>query len=262
MRRLVIWGTGELGSRVGFLWRERGGAVLGCTQTERRHVALRTSGIEPHLGSPVARLQPDDALLLAIPGHTNQQAAVQQLAGSGTPKPARVVFISVTGYHGDSSGIVTPQSPPGAGSRPASIAAAEQEFWSWAGHSGVVIRLGGLYCDGRGPFSALARRGKITRQAPPDKTMALMHYDDAAAAVTAALTQPAPARVYLGVTVPCPTREEFYTAACAKLNLPPPQFEPHSGQPPTWYDVSTLRRDLLPVPAFPDWRIALVFSGD
>jgi nucleoside-diphosphate-sugar epimerase len=158
--------------------------------------------------------------------------------------------------------MVMPQSPPGAGSRPASIAAAEQEFWDWAGDSGVVIRLGGLYCDGRGPFSALARRGKITRQAPPDKTMALMHYDDAAAAVAAALAHPAPARLYLGVTVPCPTREEFYTAACAKLNLPPPEFEPPTGRPPAQYDVSALRRDLLPAPAYPDWRAALVFSGD
>ncbi|GAB4426492.1 MAG: hypothetical protein Kow0031_06260 [Anaerolineae bacterium] len=259
---MIVWGAGELGGRVGKIWREEGGAVVGCTQTDRRHAELRAAGIQPQLGSPATLLQPDDALLLAIPGHTNQQAAVRQLAESGAPLPARVVFISVTGYHGDSGGPVTPESPPGEGSRSASIAAAEADFRQWAGDRGVVIRMGGLYCDGRGPFSALARRGKITRQAPPDKVMALMHYDDAAAATAAALAHPAPARVYLGVTVPCPTREEFYTAACAKLKLPPPQFDPPTGQPPILYDVSALRRDLLPAPAYPDWRMALVFSGD
>jgi nucleoside-diphosphate-sugar epimerase len=123
--------------------------------------------------------------------------------------------------------------------------------------TGVVLRCGGLYNHQRGPFTALARRGKVTRQAPADKTMALIHYDDVAAAVVAALRHPAPEPVYLAVTPPCPSRQEFYQLACDRLGLPLPFFDPPTGLPPVSYDVTSLRRDLLPTPAYPDWRMAI-----
>lgn len=260
MTRLIIWGAGELGSRVARCWWQTESEVVGYTKTTNRHATLSALGVEPHLGSPAGSLQPDDILLLSLPGHTNQQQAVQQLIEQDVPAPARAVFISVTGYYGATTGLISEGSPQGDGPRPASIAQTEQTFWRWAGQSGVILRLGGLYCDGRGPFSALARRGRVGRLAPPDKTMALVHYDDAAAAICAALQHPAPEQHYLVVTPPCPTRQEFYEAACQKLGLPKPEYEPPLGLPPTEYVITRLRRDLLPHPAYPDWRMALVFS--
>jgi hypothetical protein len=260
MTRLIIWGAGELGRRVAACWLQTDPAAIGYTKTIDRHAALKNLGVEPRTGSPAGALQANDTLLLAIPGHTNQQQAVEQLIAQNTPAPARGVLISVTGYHGSRPGLIREDSPVGEGSRPASIRQAEQTFLRWAGRGGVILRLGGLYCDGRGPFSALARRGKVSRSAPPDKTMALLHYDDAATAVCAALRHPAPEQVYLAVTPPCPTRQEFYHAACRKLGLAEPAYDPPLGLPPTEYDVTRLRRDLLPHPAFPDWRSALVFT--
>ena len=202
-------------------------------------------------------MRADDCLLLAIPGHTNQQAAVEQLRREQVPVPDRAVFISVTGYYGVTPGLIRADSPPGEDSRSTSIVAAEQTFRTWSSRQGVVLRLGGLYSQTRGPFAALIRRRKITRRAPADKTMALIHYEDAAAAIVAALQHPNPDRAYLGVTPPCPTREEFYRLACEVLDLPLPDFDSPTGLPPTEFDVTSLRRDLLPEPEYPDWRMGL-----
>jgi nucleoside-diphosphate-sugar epimerase len=257
MSRLIIWGTGELGLRVALRWMQTGQPVFGFTKSTERHSNLKAAGIEPATGSPETYLGPDDCLLLSIPGHTNQQAAVEQLRQAQVAVPARSVFISVTGYYGAASGLIRVNSPPGEGSRSASIVAAEQTFQDWSGNQGVVLRLGGLYSQTRGPFAALARRRKITRRAPADKTMALIHYEDAATAVAAALQHPDPDKVYLGVTPPCPTREEFYSLACEVLDLPLPDFDPPTGLAPAEFDVTSLRRDLLPEPQYPDWRMGL-----
>ena len=256
MSRLIVWGAGELGSRVARLWRQNDGPVLGLTRSEQRHPALLALGIEPQVGSAAGWLQPDDLLLLSLPGHETQGEALQQFLQGQIPAPARAVLISVTGYYGAAAGRVDEETPAGEGPRPAEIAAVEQMFRRWAGEAGVILRLGGLYSAERGPFSALARR-KSFRLGPPDKTLALIHYDDAATATWAALRRPAPEPVYLGVTPPCPTRQEFYQEACRRLDLPNPVFSELLGQPPTEYDVSRLRRDLLPWPAYPDWRAAL-----
>jgi nucleoside-diphosphate-sugar epimerase len=256
MSRLVVWGAGELGSQVARLWRQNGEAVLGLTRSEQRHPTLRALGIEPQVGSAVEWLQPDDLLLLSLPGHETQGEALQHLRQSQTPTPARAVLISVTGYYGASAGRVDEETAAGEGPRSAEIAAVEQLFRQWTGEAGVILRLGGLYSAGRGPYSALARR-KSFRLGPPDKTLALIHYDDAATVTWAALRHPAPEPVYLGVTPPCPTRQEFYREACRRLYLPAPIFSEPLDQPPTEYDVTRLRRDLLPQPAYPDWRAAL-----
>ncbi|MEZ4470790.1 MAG: hypothetical protein R3F60_08330 [bacterium] len=69
---------------------------------------------------------------------------------------------------------------------------------------------------------------------------------------------PAPRRVYLNVTPPCPTREAFYSAACVILDLPLPRFERPLRRPLARYDDSRLRADLVPTPAHPRWQEALV----
>ena len=255
MPRLVVWGCGELGGRVAARWQ---GPALGLTRTEEKHDKLREQGVQPELGSTLPWLQSDDLLLLSLPGHERQQAAVAALAG--TPPPRRAVFISTTGYYGTPTGVVNEQTPVGESARAQSIAAAEHTFRAWAGERGVILRLGGLYGPGRGPMAALARRGTV-RLRPPDRTLALIHYDDVATAVSAALTIPAPQPIYLAVTPPCPTRRQFYEAACRRLDLPPPDFAPALNRPPARFDVSLLRRDLLPIPAYPHWRAALATTG-
>lgn len=255
MKRLIIWGCGTLGSRVGEQW---DGPVIGYTHTEVRHADLRSMGIEPRLGEPLGALKADDCLLLALPSHLRQHEAVQQLQRTHQPAPQRAVFISVTGYYGiqPSTTIITEDTACGTDTRAQSIKKAEVDFQAWAGEGGVILRAGGLYRVERGPMNALIKRG-YPRSGPPNKTMALIHYDDMATAVVAALTHATPEAAYVAVSPPCPTREAFYLAACNKLGLPTPHFEPPLPKPPIQYDVSRLRRDLLPQPRYPKWQAAL-----
>jgi nucleoside-diphosphate-sugar epimerase len=251
--RLVVWGAGELGSRVATGW--QAGSVVGLTRTAKRHATLNAAGVDARIGSAVGLLHAGDALLLAIPGHVAQGEAIAAL--SDTSPPRRAVLISSTGYYGMGlSGVVDEGTPPGDSDRSHAIAATERSFLDWAGRSGVVFRCGGLYRPGRGPFSAFARSHQVPPR-PPDGKMALIHYEDVATATLAALSLPDAESVYLVLTPPCPTRRAFYEAASRVLRLSAPSLVSPRGLPPAEYDVSRLRRDLLPQAAYPDWRAAL-----
>ena len=254
MSRVWIWGAGELGGRVARLAVDGGATVVGLTLTKKRHKALRKAGVEARRGAP-SGVEPADQLLLALPGHVAQHKAIKALAG--TPPPRRAVLISSTGYYGARGGHLDAESPPGETTRAQAVAGVEAAFRAWAGEAGVILRLGGLYRCGRGPFSAFQKK----RQPPPgpgDKTLALIHYDDAAWAAFEALGHPTPRDIYLGVIPPCPSRREFYLAASVLLGLNLPNMGCDTGQSPAIYEVEALRADLLPTPAHPRWQEALV----
>lgn len=252
MSRLIIWGAGELGTRVAAFWLRS--SVIGLTKSNRRHQKLRALGVEPSVGNAVRILQRDDLLLIALPGDQTKWEAVTSLA-SLTP-PRKAVLVSTTGYYGTTPGIVNETTPAGTSARAERIARLEEVFLRWSGSRGVILRLGGLYCRGRGPMAALARRG-TAREKAPNQALPLIHYDDAAQAIRIALAREETESVYLAVTPPCPTRREFYETACERLNLPQPPFSNPLPRGAANYDVSLLRRDLLPVAEFPDWHAAL-----
>lgn len=255
MQRLVIWGTGELGGRVAQRW--TAGPVVGITQSTKRHSTLQAMGVEARVGSAANILQSEDAFLLAIPGYAAQAEAIAQLQITKTGVPRRAVLISSTGYYGpNASGPISPGTPPGPEDRARGIAATEAAFRDWAGETGVAIRFGGLHRPGRGPITPLARRGSAPA-GPPNKILCLIHYDDAATAVLAALTLKDVEPVYVGMTLPSPTRQDYYEAACDRLNLPAPSFTAPLNRPPH-YDIAAFQRDLLAQPAHPDWREALL----
>lgn len=235
-------------------WAQQRQPVVGITQSAARHDALRQHGIEPYVGSAADWLTSEDALLFSLPGNANQKAAVEALAN--TPVPIRAVLISSTGYYGTPQGRVNEETPRGETSHAIAVEAAELAFRAWAGERGVVLRLGGLYRRGRGPMSALLRRGAAP-PGPPNRTLSLIHYADAASASLAALQHTDPEATYVGVVTPCPTRLDFYLRACQLAGLPEPDFDAALAHAPADYDVTRMRRDLLPQPAHPDWRDAL-----
>lgn len=250
--RLVVVGAGDVGGQVARRWVAAGGAALGITATPRRHRELRGWGVEPSTADPGEVIRPEDRVLLSISGSGSQGEMARHLEGIGC---RRAVMTGTTGILGSPRGRVDESTPTGEGEGPARAAEAEEAFRRWV-PGGVVLRLGGLYREGRGPLQPLLQRG-APRPGPPDRTLALIHRDDAVTAALAALGHPHPAPVYLAVTPPLPTREEFYRAACALHGLPEPAFGEPVGAPLAVWDVGLLRRDLLPVPAHPDWREAI-----
>ncbi|MCH9675527.1 MAG: hypothetical protein K0U93_29090 [Gammaproteobacteria bacterium] len=250
--RLVVWGAGELGTRVLARWVAAGHDAIGYTRTDKRHDLVRATGATARKGSPGKQLRDDDILLLAISGSANQFEA---LASLERECPRAAVLISSVGFYGNPHGVTNEQTPAGDSPHATRIAKTESAFAHWAQERGTILRLGGLYRPGRGPMSALCRRG-APPPGPPDRTLALIHYEDAANAALAAVQSAPPERLYVGVTTPCPTREEFYRTACERAGLPAPNFTERFDKPLAEYDVTLLRRDLLPAPAFPNWHSA------
>ena len=251
--RLIVWGAGELGSRVLALAAAYGLEGIGYTRTDKRHEQLRQARLLARKGSPAKQLREDDALLFAIAGSAQQYEAIVSLK---QPCPQIAVLISSVGYYGQPNGPVDEQTPAGTTEHALRVAKTETVFRAWAGERGIIVRLGGLYRPGRGPFAVFKRRGTVPL-GPPDRTLALIHYEDAAQASFAAFLHKKPEPVYLGVTPPCPSREAFYRAASSKAGLPDTVFASPLNQPLVEYDVSQLRRDLLPKPVYPDWHSAL-----
>ncbi len=253
MARLVVWGAGELGGRVARARAAAGDAVLAATRGTSRHAGLAAHGVECVLGDVAGRLRPDDDLFLALPGTALQHEAVRALTAAHV-SVRRAVLVSSTAFHAGASGRIDESSPRGTGERAAAVAACEAAFAAWAGACGVILRCGGLWAAGRGPAAAL-RRSREVPPGPLERVLPLVHYDDAAAAAGAALGVAAPERTYLCATPPSPSRGAFYAVACAALGLAPPGPEPYAAASAE-YDVTRLRRDLLPTPAHPDWRDA------
>jgi len=249
-----VWGAGELGGRVAALAATDGRRVVGLTRSKKRHKTLRRADIEPRRGGPDG-MTTHDRLLLSLPGSVAQLEAVRAL--DGVPVPARAVLISSTGYYGRQGGRLDASSAPGCTERAQRVAEAEATFRNWAGPAGVILRLGGLFRQGRGPLNVYKKRG-YAPPGPAEKSLALLHYDDAATATWEAMIHPDPEPIYVGVVEPCPTRREFYLAASVLLGLNLPSFGPETGQPPATYGVEALRIDLLPEPAHPRWQAALV----
>ena len=190
--RLIVWGAGELGTRVLARWTASGFDGIGYTRTDKRHEQIRSLKATARKGSPSKQLRDNDALLCAIAGSAAQYEAIASLR-EVTP-PLTAVLISSVGYYDHPHGPTDETTALGTSPHAMRIAKAEAIFQEWMGGSGTILRLGGLYRPGRGPMSALIRRGSPP-PGPPDRTLALIHYEDAAEAVFNALSRPPPQRI-------------------------------------------------------------------
>ena len=251
--RMIIWGAGEVGGRVAHLWQ---GDVLALTRTTTRHDDLRRENVTPLVGDPLSLMREDDLLVLSLPGHALQHEAVTALRKNRVV-PQRAVLISSTGIYGDATGIINEETPADSAERAQAISRLENDFLDWMGDRGVVFRCGGLYSERRGPFFAFQRK-KILPDKPANRPLPLVHDEDVARSIRVALIRPNPSPIYLVVTPPAPTRREFYSTVCQTLGWADPIFANNDPYPPTEYDVTKLRRELLPEPIHPDWREGLL----
>ena len=254
MTEFIVWGAGELGGRVAELAANDGHRVTAFTKSAQRHEALKSNGAYAELGAP-GDLPDESRLLVSISGNANLKTAIETIRTLRPPK--RVVLTSSTGFYQGRAGLIEPSTPSGTTERAKQIAEVESMFLEWAGAAGVILRLGGLYRAGRGPLSALRKRG-APPLGPPDKRIALIHYDDAALAAYRALLIEEADSPYIVVTQPLPTRQEFYTAACVMLGLDLPSFGRPLNQAAIDYNTDTTQRDLLPEPMHPRWQEALL----
>ncbi|MEZ4556968.1 MAG: hypothetical protein R2854_11080 [Caldilineaceae bacterium] len=198
------------------LW--QAGPVWGYTATPARHAALAAAPASGRDGRAVCVAGRRRAGK-ALPGHARQGEAVRQLATRWSR--CGVVLVSTTGSTACRAASWTRTPLPDTDARPKHRRGGGG-LPGVGGRAGVVMRLGGLYGPGRGPGAALARRSAAS--GPANRTLPLIHYDDAAAAIVASSAHGrAGALLSRAVTPPCPTRGDLYRAAHACLGLGEPQ---------------------------------------
>ena len=239
---LVVVGAGELGARVGRQWVESGGECIAVTKSENRHLNLREMGMKPVVVDSFEAPPVPAFWLFSTPGSQNQLFAMQTVGQ--VARVRRAVFCSSTVVFRDN-----------AFERKQRATAAERAFYQWSGTSGVVVRLGGLYRSGRGPFNSL-RRGRVPPAQSGERLLPLIHYDDAATAVSNALRVPTPKDWYAVASKPIPTRREFYRAAEEILGVDVPMLDGNSSDEKR-FELQRTFEDLLQRPLHPNWRDAL-----
>jgi nucleoside-diphosphate-sugar epimerase len=239
----LIVGCGYLGRRVGRLLHRRGERVFGTARTAGRAAELVGWGVEPIRADVL-----DPVSLAALPAVDRVFYCVGFDRGAGVPlravwvdglrhvlgrlidRAGGLVYAGSTGVYGQDDGGWVDEDSPTAPRHEAGQVGLEAEgvVREVAGPGGLpaaILRFSGLYGPGR-----IIRREALGRGEPivgdPARYLNLIHVDDAAAAVVAALERARPGQVYLVSDDRPVERREYYTRAAEHLLAPAPRFEP------------------------------------
>ena len=210
---LIVIGCGVLGKHIFKHWN---GNFTGIVKSLDSVKALSLEGINARHEMP--NNLDSQSVVFATNGSPNQLEAIKSFASSNPNFTGKAILISSTSYYQGTQGPVNEDSK--GGDTPRSIACQEaEEAFASVFKRGWVLRCGGLFEPGRGPFAYLSR----TRQIPPISTgqqLALFSYRDLQRLVIFLLENEAQTISTLLCTVAkCPTRFEYYSAAFEKLNI-------------------------------------------
>lgn len=238
MSTTLILGCGYLGQRVAQRLRERGTRVLGTTRSAQNAQRLSQAGVEPLV------------LDLTNPHALTRLPAVEQAVfcagfdrASGTSREVvwieglsrvlrrlselevhRIVITSSTSVYGRTDGgWVSEQSPTEPVSESGRVQLAGERVALASGLHVLVLRLAGLYGPGRIIYRESLARG-LPLRADPERWLNLIHVDDAARAVCAALECRGDSAI-VNVCDDEPTTRGDYARRLARLlGLPEPQW--------------------------------------
>lgn len=238
MRRLVV-GCGYLGARVARAWRDAGDEVYGTTRGGQVD-ALSRSGVHPLIldvtAGPVSRGLPAvDTVLFAVARDRNSDATMFDIHVTGLRtvldalpiSTGRVIYVSTTGVYAQDAGEWVDEASATAPLREGGRACLSAEHLLLAharGEDAVVLRMAGLYGDGRIPRENDVRQSRSVAGSP-EAYLNLIHVDDAARAVVGAAdrAQTRGQTYVLSDSHPA-TRAEYVGVVAAGLGLPPPLF--------------------------------------
>ncbi len=237
---VLIVGCGDVGRRVGRLWRERGVAVTGIARSPATLAAMEAIGIRPRRadldsGEGLADLPLAGAFVyhFAPPppkGTTDPRLARLLAALAGGPLPRRFVLLSTSGVYGDCGGaLVDETTPPAPGTdRGRRRLDAERQLAAFGERYGVetvILRVGGIYGPGRLPEKRL-REG--VPMVPPEQAPLTnrIHVDDLAQVCVAAARRGRPGGIYNVSDGSGGNMTEYFDAVADFLGLPrPPRID-------------------------------------
>ncbi|WP_224199636.1 MULTISPECIES: Rossmann-fold NAD(P)-binding domain-containing protein [Pacificimonas] len=160
-----------------------------------------------------------DAVLSSVPPGKDGDPMLARFRESLAPREGWTGYLSSTGVYGDADGAwVDESAPTGSGRREARSDADA----AWRALGDVhIFRLPGIYGPGRSAFERLAD-GKAQRIDAPGQVFSRVHVEDIAAAVLAALNDPAPGIYNISDDQPAPNHEVIACAARLMDREPPP----------------------------------------
>lgn len=274
MKNALILGCSYLGSRIARLWSDQGIQVVGTTRSRDRFDSIAACGAQPVEWDALTstdRLPAAEVVVYAVSfGGARDAARVDRyLAGleralSQLSTPGRFVFISSTGVYGDSGGNWVDEDTPPCPGDPSAKACwdAEQlvlQHSARAGWSTVRLRLAGIYGPGRMIGAQQLRAGEPIA-ADPLGWINLIHVVDAARAVVAAASVPAPAALYNVADGQPVRRADFYQTVAEMLGVHQMTFDPEKARRARGdrkVRAERMREDLLTDLTFPDYRAGL-----
>ena len=268
----LLIGCGYLGATmVGLLAR---GTVTAVTRSTQRHTALSTAGVRC-LSCDLSAPDLTDTLATALAGF---DGAVMLIAPPSAwrdddPRPAlarltavlkrlplsRAILASSTAVYGDAQGarVEAASAVQDVDARTHKLLAIE-EHWMACGLDSYVVRLAGLYGPGRVIGRDTIARGEALPGADDD-WLNLVHIEDAARAMLATVSAPAPLSHALISDAQPLLRRDYYAALAACMNAPAPRFGAAGGRRAgsRRCDSSSSWAALGLSPRWPDSRAAL-----
>ncbi len=195
---VAIIGCGDIGTRVGRLWREKGLSVRGFARSDTSLSRIVTAGLEPLQldldRSPLALPSLDKSLLYTFfppPAQGDLDRRMQNLLATlGDNQPARIVQISTTGVYGDRQGgwVHEDDTPQPQTARARRRLHGESLLRDWGRQHDVpvmVLRVGGIYGLHRLPLERIRQGTPVLQPSLSPKTNRI-HEDDLARICVAA----------------------------------------------------------------------------
>lgn len=233
----LIVGCGYLGNRVADAWLASGRRVYATTRRPARAEELARRGIEPVICDVV-----DPSSLQSLPaveevlycvgldrsaGHSMHRVYVEGLAAvlQALPGRPRLVYVSSTSVYGQTDGSeVDENSATEPIEDSGKIVLQAEQVLRTHRPDAIVLRFAGIYGPGR-----LLRSRDLLAGSPlaidPDKWLNLIHVEDGATAVQAALER-ASSTLYNVCDDHPVRRRDFYTRLAELLGAAPPNFVP------------------------------------
>jgi nucleoside-diphosphate-sugar epimerase len=240
MSDLLVIGCGYLGRRVADRRRADGLRIFASTRSPQRAEEFHRAGLEPVLCDV---LDPDS--LRALPGGADVVYCVgfDRTAGKtmrnvyvdglenvlkalDADDEGRFVYVSSTGVYGQTGGEEVDETaatnPAGESGR---IVLGAEDLLSEHRPDAVILRLAGIYGPNRLIRAAALRAGEPL-SGDPEQWLNLIHVEDGASAVIAAVEGEIAGRVVNVCDDHSVRRREFYTRMAEVLGAPAPWFPP------------------------------------